>query len=525
MAKKFQIIILASVFFASVLLRFYSLGQNPPGLYWDEAAFGYDGYSLMLTGRDHHGKFLPLFFESFGDWKLPVYFYLLIPSVAAFGLTEFAVRFPSAIFGLLTVAVFYLLVKLLTQNQKLAILSALMLSMSSWHIQFSRAGFESVPALFLLICAVLIFYKAIEKSSCRLFFASVLLLALTMYTYHAYRVFSPLFLGGLLFLNWKDISNKAKLIPALLAVFVLVATALISFSFTKQGLSRAISESTFSEADFEKARLDFDQRSKPPFRFLSHHLFKKPLYYGQIGLKNYFDHFSPAFLFLRGDQIGRHSQVDLGQLHLFEAVLIVIALVNLPKIKTKLLKLMVLWLLLSPLPATFVSPSPHAQRTLQMVVPFAFFSGFGLYYLFMTKIKIAKISFVAFMFLTFLIYAHYLFGHYPKKFAPDWQDGNREMVAQVLAHQSSFDKVYITNSHNVPYIYLLFYLSYDPKAYQQSGSANGFDKYSFVDPNAPIFGKGRALYVAPEWQKIDGLLLSEITDYFGRPVYKVWEME
>src|SRR3989337_2813666 len=117
----FKFGILLTIIFLAAILRFYKLGINPPGLYWDEAVFGYDAYSILKTGKDHHGVVLPLFFESFGDWKLPVYHHLLVPSIAVFGLNEFAVRFPSAFFGSLTIIVFFFIVKKLTKNIRLSL--------------------------------------------------------------------------------------------------------------------------------------------------------------------------------------------------------------------------------------------------------------------------------------------------------------------------------------------------------------------------------------------------------------------
>src|SRR3989338_6144360 len=96
----------------AILLRFWMLGQNPPSLTWDEAAWGYNAYSLGIDGKDEFGRFLPLdYLESFGDFKPPVYAYLDIIPVKIFRLTEFATRFPSAFFGVLTVSITYLLVK------------------------------------------------------------------------------------------------------------------------------------------------------------------------------------------------------------------------------------------------------------------------------------------------------------------------------------------------------------------------------------------------------------------------------
>src|SRR3990167_6242576 len=100
------------VIIIAVFLRFYQLGVNPPSLSWDEAALGYNAYSLGLDGKDEFGRFLPLdYLESFGDFKPPVYAYLDIIPIKIFGLNEFAVRFPSAFFGTLTVVATYFLVK------------------------------------------------------------------------------------------------------------------------------------------------------------------------------------------------------------------------------------------------------------------------------------------------------------------------------------------------------------------------------------------------------------------------------
>jgi 4-amino-4-deoxy-L-arabinose transferase-like glycosyltransferase len=84
------------VFLAGVL-RVYQLGINPPSLTWDEAAWGYNAYALGIDGKDEFGRFLPVdYFESFGDYKPPVYAYLAILPVKVFGLNEFSTRLPSA---------------------------------------------------------------------------------------------------------------------------------------------------------------------------------------------------------------------------------------------------------------------------------------------------------------------------------------------------------------------------------------------------------------------------------------------
>src|SRR5258706_13342137 len=102
--KRKYLFCLFFILFCAVLLRFYQLGVNPPSLTWDEAAWGYNACSLGIDGKDEFGRFLPYdYLESFGDFKPPVYAYLDIVPVKEFGLTPFAARFPSALFGTLTV--------------------------------------------------------------------------------------------------------------------------------------------------------------------------------------------------------------------------------------------------------------------------------------------------------------------------------------------------------------------------------------------------------------------------------------
>ena len=60
----------------AAFIRFYKLESFPVSIYWDEAAIGYNAYSIAMTGRDEYGMKLPLLFKSFSDYKLPGYIYL-----------------------------------------------------------------------------------------------------------------------------------------------------------------------------------------------------------------------------------------------------------------------------------------------------------------------------------------------------------------------------------------------------------------------------------------------------------------
>jgi 4-amino-4-deoxy-L-arabinose transferase-like glycosyltransferase len=150
-------IILVFIFVLALFLRVYKLDEVPVGFLWDEAALGYNAYSILYTGRDEYGKLFPAVFKSFGDYKPGFYVYLTIPSVAILGLNEFSTRLPSAIFGSLTVLLIYFLISKGTrltnnkENEILAIFSSAVLAITPWHINFSRGAWELNVMLFELI--------------------------------------------------------------------------------------------------------------------------------------------------------------------------------------------------------------------------------------------------------------------------------------------------------------------------------------------------------------------------------------
>ena len=106
--KKHFFLLIAIVIFAFVL-RLYRINEIPAGFFCDEASYGYDAYSILTTGRDRYGNFMPLVFKSFGDYVPPVFIYSIIPNLLFFGLNEFSVRFTSIVYGILVIIFTYLL--------------------------------------------------------------------------------------------------------------------------------------------------------------------------------------------------------------------------------------------------------------------------------------------------------------------------------------------------------------------------------------------------------------------------------
>jgi 4-amino-4-deoxy-L-arabinose transferase-like glycosyltransferase len=179
LSKRIALLIISITLLAG-FLRIYKIAEIPPALSWDEVSIGYNAYSILKTGRDEHQKFLPVdTFVAYGDYKPPLAVYITVPFVAMFGLNELAVRLPSAFFGTFTVLLTYFFVRSLFRAEdseirvrsksknlastsmgwqaSLALISTLILAISPWHINLSRAGFEANIALFLVLLGIYLF--------------------------------------------------------------------------------------------------------------------------------------------------------------------------------------------------------------------------------------------------------------------------------------------------------------------------------------------------------------------------------
>jgi len=113
-------LLLVLILLLAAFLRLWNLAHYPSGLNADEAAIGYNAYSLLETGKDEHGDPWPIHFKSFGDYKPGLYFYLVLPLVKLLGLNIWAVRLPAALLGILSVLLIMLLTKEIFREKFLA---------------------------------------------------------------------------------------------------------------------------------------------------------------------------------------------------------------------------------------------------------------------------------------------------------------------------------------------------------------------------------------------------------------------
>lgn len=479
LTKFFLALILVLAFF----LRFVKLTEIPPSLNWDEVSIGYNAYSILKTGRDEWGEFFPLHFKSFGEYKLPVQIYASIPGIYFFGLNEFGLRITPAIYGVLTVLVCYFLGKKLF-SKKVGIVSALLLGISPWHIQLTRASFESSFSVFWVVLGILWFLYGLEKP--KYWILSSISFAIAVYTYNSARVFVPLFLVSLIFIYFKHFFKSKKQVFISGFVFALLMLPLLPFVLSGQAAARYKLVSITDEAGLVPRINENRGNSKlpKPFPRLIHN---KLTYLSLYFTKNYIAHMSPDFLFLKGAGHRQHHVQGVGELYIIQLPFLVLGIAFLLKLKNKYKALLGSWVFLTFIPvATTQDSIPNALRTviaspaLQIVAAFGFLKVYEL----LGGDKTKKVLFGGLVGLVLLFslfkYLNLYFNIYPTLYSRDWQYGNKQVVQYIKENYDNYDLIVYSRTYGEPHIFTLFYLAWDPGAFMNDPKLNRFESFDWI---------------------------------------------
>lgn len=474
--------ILLGIFLLGFILRVIFLDIAPPGFNADEAALGYNAYSLIKTGKDEWGASFPLVFKSFSDYKPGLYVYLATPFVALLGLNEFSVRLPSILLGSFSIVLIYLLARELFKSKTAAFASSFLLSISPWHIHFSRGAWESNVGTFFILLGVWTFMKAFYNHQFLWISASAFIAS--MYAYQSSRLVVPVLVLLLVIFYWKRLLIKKNIPVVILAI--ILSLPLIFIVTGTAGLARFQGVSIFSDTGPLNRVNEERGQHQEPSSFWARFFHNKAEVYASNFFGHYLNHFNPNFLFTLGDPLKRNKVPDMGQMYIFEIVTLVSGLYFIIRSKFSNTKVVFLWLLVAPLASSLTYQTPHALRAHNMVIPLSLISGLGLGMLWESLPRLAKsirylalsigVLVVGFSLVSFLD-RYYL--HVPKQYALEWEYGFSQAVAYIARSHDKYQKVVITDRYDQPYILFLFYSKYDPAKYQKEEKVIGDNKFGF----------------------------------------------
>jgi hypothetical protein len=192
---------------------------------------------------------------------------------------------------------------------------------------------------------------------------------------------------------------------------------------------------------------------------------------------------------------------------------LLLGIVNLLKHLNLEAKLILSWLLISPVASSLTRMSASSNRAFMMLVPVVILIGLGIEELFnyFEKNKQKNMLLVSLSIILFFDFAYYLDNyhvHLSAKYGKDIQYQTKETVQALSNYENRYDKIWITPKFP-GYIHLLFHLRYPPEKYQNQanlseldefgfGHVTGFDKYYFSPiPKYYDFSKN-IFYIATE---------------------------
>jgi 4-amino-4-deoxy-L-arabinose transferase-like glycosyltransferase len=212
------ILIALSFFIISTAIRAIAIGDIPPLLNGDEAS---SGLSAVDFFEGHTDNIFGVGWFSFPS----LYFYLQSYFIWIFGQTTFAIRFPSAIIGGLTVMAAYLVGKRMISNRA-GLIAGIFLAGSHFHNHFSRLALNNIyDALWFLLALGFLWdgWKHQRRSS---FLVAGISFGLAQYFYASSRFLVGIIpiwvLMAIIIQRKRLIGNRSNLLILLIAFVVVV---------------------------------------------------------------------------------------------------------------------------------------------------------------------------------------------------------------------------------------------------------------------------------------------------------------
>jgi hypothetical protein len=292
-------------------------------------------------------------------------------------------------------------------------------------------------------------------------------------------------------------------------IFVLITPFLVDL---KYGTNRVNTLFFTHNAGFQQ-KLDEYLREDPVRSFHN----KGTQFIKEASLR-YFQQISPEFFVINGDANPRFGMEWLGLITPVEFIFLLIGLYYLFKNKQKNRYIVASFLLVSPISNSLTWNVYSLTRTYPMIIPILITASYGFFQLYDSifhtspLLKKSLFGLILTFFIFFNLNNHDLyFNHYFNRpfITRSWQCGYEELSHYVKDNYRTTDNFYITRKYGQPYIFLLYYLQYDPLRFHNAAKltkpdeygftqVESFDKFSFELPSGSSFPEKSVIVGFPD---------------------------
>lgn len=206
-------LLLALILVCAAVLYVANIRSNPPGFYIDESSIAFNAHLIAQTGKDEHGESFPLFFRAFGEYKNPIYIYLLAVVYRVTGPSIPAARLLSAFLLYASALLMGLLAARLSGRRDIGLIILITALLTPWFFELSRVVLEVAVYPLILLVFLLNLRRLAHATGWSWLNAGTIAatLALLTYSYSIGRLFAPLLALGLIFflprVKWRSLGR------------------------------------------------------------------------------------------------------------------------------------------------------------------------------------------------------------------------------------------------------------------------------------------------------------------------------
>jgi 4-amino-4-deoxy-L-arabinose transferase-like glycosyltransferase len=429
----------------------YSLDTVPVHLNQDELEYALNAKQISIDLHDKNGTFLPFYFWHLDFfWNTPIAGYLCAVFLKLLPLSESSIRLPSVFIGISSLVLIMLLVQDMFNNRKLTFISGILISITPVFFIHSRLLLDNLYIVVFVLLWLLFLNKFLKKRKVYLIFLSLLSLGIGFHSYHAAKIYMPVYLIFTVAILIFSFKKKSLRYIAFGFVGFLIPIILFIPWLTKYPDTLLHQVSYISWLD---TSVDSQKGIWGVFNF-------KRL--GNIS-KSYTTYLGPEILFIKGDRSLIHSTNKVGAFLIPMSLLLIIGIyVSAFKEKGWFSKLLIFGFLTYPLAPSVVNDPSRISRGL-VVIPFVILlCVYGARELMFSKGIVRKTAFLILIVISGFQFAYFIndyFGDYRNR-SYSWFNNDTGAALEYvinISDQKEVNRIYL--DEHTPFVdrYFNFY--------------------------------------------------------------------
>jgi len=458
-----------------IIPRVYQFGRVPNGVNIDEASSGYDAFAMLNYGIDMNGYKNPVVLISFGSGHAALSTYLSIPFIALLGLNQVSIRLVNLIFGILSLLIFYLLVRKVEDKQT-ALIAMFLLAINPWHIMISRWGLDCnlFPAIFLIATCFLVYSDRFPF----FFPLAMATYGLSLYAYATSYFFLPVFF---LLTLWVFLKNNRIMVKYLLAgFFLLVVISLPTILY--------LVINTFRLNPIQTSWISIP-RTLGPTRYMV----VSSLFSGENILKEVIQNalWMVKVLLVQDDTLIMNAVPGFGTIYLFGVPFMLVGLWVVLKEQLAVKKyhprfIFLTWILAAIALGLVMRVSINRINIIYLPIIYLMSKAIGSL---LNRSRVLALASIALFLIGFVGFNWTYFSEYVDVINPAFNEGLHEAID--FATKNSDGLIFISRTIHAPYIHVLFSQRIDPHdflenvvyddIYADTRDASAYGRYRFVN--------------------------------------------